>query len=76
MTSETTILSEHIARAEGGHYVFQGPKYPKRFRQILGNSSWNERILFYEEWLNRGCIGAIIIAVLYFFPMAITVLMK
>ena len=37
-------------------------------------SDWDEVILAQEEWINRMCIGVIIVAALYFVPPVLTIL--
>ena len=76
MTTEGTTFSEHIRGVKATHNTFTRAEFLKRLRRIIEYSDWDERILSYEKWLNRGCIGVIIVSALYFFPVVIKVLLK
>jgi len=76
MTTEATTFSERIRSEKAAHNTFTRPGFLRRFRHIIEHSDWDERILAYEKWLNRGCIGVIIVAALYFSPVVIKVLLK
>ena len=76
MTAETTTFSKCIRNAEAARNTFASPGSLKLFRQITGHSDWNEMILVYEKWLKKRCICVIIVAALYFFPVAIKALPK
>lgn len=76
MATETPILSGYSRGADAVHPVFTRSQLPTRFCPIMKNSREKEKVLFYEEWLNRVCIGVMIVAVLYFVPAAIQALQK
>jgi hypothetical protein len=76
MTAETTTFSKCIRNVEEKRNSFASPESLMLFRQITGHSDWNEMILAYEKQLKKGCICVIIVAALYFFPIAIKALLK
>jgi len=76
MTTEATTFLEHGKSAKGAHNTNTRLGFLKRFRRIIERSDWDETILAYEKWLIRGCISVIIVAALYFFPIAIKVSLK
>ena len=68
MTTETTTFSRHMQGEDAGYKIFSRPKFLSRFRRFIEHSDWDEVILAQEEWIDRFCIGVIIVASLYFIP--------
>jgi hypothetical protein len=76
MTTEATTFSRPIKSQEAPYKTFTKPKpnYQQRVRSIIEQSDWDEVILVQEEWINKLCIGVIIVASLYFIPYALATL--
>jgi hypothetical protein len=53
---------------EARYKIFPKPAFLCRFRRFIVHSDWDEVILAQEEWIDRLCIGIIIVASLYFIP--------
>ncbi len=69
MTTMATTFSRHIRRPEAVYQTFSRPSYMKRFRYFIEHSDWDDKILRYEQWANRICVGVIIASVFYFVPV-------
>ncbi len=74
MTTEAATFQRRIRRQAAWHKAFTRPNYLRRFRYFVEKSDWDEVILAQEEWINRMCIGVIIVAALYFVPPVLTIL--
>jgi hypothetical protein len=74
MTTEASTYQRHIRRQGAWHKTFTRPSYLRRFRYFVESSDWDDVILAQEEWINRMCIGIIIVAALYFIPPVLTIL--
>ena len=75
MTTEAATFQRRIRRQQGAwHKTFTRPNYLRQFRYFIEKSDWDEVILAQEEWINRMCIGVIIVAALYFIPPVFTIL--
>jgi hypothetical protein len=68
MTTEATTFSRHMQRQDAACKTVTKPNFLRRFRYFIEHSDWNEVILAHEEWLDKPCIGVIIVASLYFIP--------
>ncbi len=74
MTAEAATYHRRIERQDAWHKAFTKPSYLRRFRYFVEKSDWDDVILAQEEWINRICIGVIIVAALYFIPPVLTIL--
>jgi hypothetical protein len=75
MTTDAVTYQRRIEEKQGAwHKAFARTSYLKRFRYFVEKSDWDDVILAQEEWINRMCIGVIIIAALYFIPPVLTIL--
>jgi hypothetical protein len=74
MTTEATTFSKHIQGQDAGCKTFTKPNSLRRFRYFIEHSDWSEVILAQEEWIDKLCIGAIIVASLYFIPPVLVML--
>jgi hypothetical protein len=75
MTTEAATFQRRIRRSQGvWHNAFIRPNYLRRFRYFIEKSDWDDVILAQEEWIDRMCIGVIIVAALYFIPPVLTIL--
>lgn len=66
MTTEAMTFSRHIREQDAGYKTFTKPNSLRRFRYFIEQSDWDEEILAQEEWIDKMCIGVIIIASLFF----------
>jgi hypothetical protein len=76
MHTEATTYSGYIKGPEIAHKALKRSGYLMKFRIYIEHSDWEERIHAQEEWLNKGCIGVIIVAALYFLPAMIKIFLK
>jgi hypothetical protein len=75
MSTEAATFQRRIRSRQGAwHRAFIRPNYLRRFRLFGERSDWDEAILAQEEWIERMCIGVIIVAALYFIPPVLTIL--
>jgi len=58
------------------HRIYFRPSLRKRFCRFIETSAWDERLLSQEKWINRICLGYIIVSVLYFSPILILSVLK
>lgn len=65
MTTEAITFLRHKQLQETGYKTFTKPNYLRRFRHFIEHSDWDEEILAQEEWIDKMCIGVIIVASLY-----------
>jgi hypothetical protein len=68
MTTEATTFAKHIQGQNTGYKTFAKPNPLRRFRYFIEHSNWSEVMLAQEEWIDKLCIGAIIVASIYFIP--------
>jgi hypothetical protein len=64
MTTEATF-QECIHKQEAWHKTFTRSNDLQRFRYFIEESDWDE-ILAKKAWINRMCIGIMIVALFYF----------
>ncbi len=74
MTTEATTFSGHIGSQEAGYKTFAKPGSVRRFRYFIEHSDWDEVILAQDEWIDKLCIGIIIVASVYFIPPVLVML--
>jgi hypothetical protein len=58
----------------GSRGVMSKPNPLKKFRRFIEHSNWDEELLKYEKWVNASCMAVIAISVVFFFPVALSVL--
>jgi hypothetical protein len=58
----------------GSRGVTSKPNPLKKFRRFIEHSNWDEELLKYEKWVNASCMAVIAISVVFFFPVALSVL--
>jgi hypothetical protein len=74
MTTEATTFSGEMPGREAGHKTFTKPNSLRRFRHFIEYSDWDEVMLAQDEWIDKLCIGVIIVASLYFIPPVLVML--
>jgi hypothetical protein len=74
MTTEATTFSRHIRGEAAGYKTFTKPNFLRRFRYFIEHSDWDEVMLAQEEWIDKLCIGVIIVASFYFIPPVLVML--
>jgi hypothetical protein len=75
MTTEAPTFSGHIREQDGGGKTFTKPNLLRRFRNFIEYSDWDEVILVQEEWIDKLCIGIVIVASLFFAPSVLIMLL-
>jgi hypothetical protein len=65
MTTEAITFSRRIRKLDARYKTFTKPRYLHRFRYFIEHSDWDEEILAQEEWIEKMCIGVIIVASLF-----------
>jgi hypothetical protein len=68
MTTDATAFSRHYRGPCGEYKTFATPNYQQRFSYFIENLDWDEAIRAQEDWVNKMCLGVIIIASIYFIP--------
>ena len=74
MTTEATTFSRHMRGEDAGYKTFTKPNTLQRFRHFIEYSGWDEVIFAQEGWIDKLCIGVIIVASLYFIPPVLVML--
>ncbi len=74
MTTEATTFSAHIRKQDTGYRTFTKRNSLRRLRYFVEHSDWDEVIIAQEEWIDKICIGVIIVASLYFIPPLLAML--
>jgi hypothetical protein len=74
VNAETTLFP--IQREEEPCPVFAKPGFLPRFCHFIEHADWEKIILSREKHLDRGCIGVLIVAALYFLPVLMTALSR
>lgn len=74
MATDAVTYERRLRRQDAWHKTFSRPSALRRLRHFVEASDWDELILAQEEWINRMCIGVIIVAALYFVPPVLTIL--
>ena len=66
MTTEAITFSRHKRLLQNTKYkTFAKPNALRRFRYFIEHSDWDEEILAQDIWIDKMCIGVIIVATLY-----------
>lgn len=74
MTSDATIFSRQIQGQGARHETFTKSNCMWRFRHFIEHSDWENVMFTHELWIDRLCIGVMIVAALYFIPIALVIL--
>jgi hypothetical protein len=74
MTTEATTFSGEIQGREAGYKTFTRSSSLRRFRHFIEHSDWDEVMVAQDEWIDKLCIGVIIVASLYFIPPVLVML--
>lgn len=74
MTTEATTFSGALQGREAGCKTFAKPDPLRRFRHFIEHSDWDEVMLAQDEWIDKLCIGVLIVASLYFIPPVLVML--
>ena len=74
MTIEATTFSTQIRGQDARYKAFTKPNSLQRFRYFIEHSDWDEVMLDQEEWIDKMCIGVIIVTSLYFIPTVLVML--
>ena len=52
------------------------PRVLKRFQHFITLTDWDEDLLRREKWIDRICLGLLVLSVLYFVPVLLSTLLK
>lgn len=74
MASDAVIYNRRLRKQAALRNAFSRPHYLRRVRHVIERTDWEELILAQEEWVDRMCIGVIVVAALYFVPPVLTIL--
>ncbi len=75
MATEAITFSRHERLLQdAGYKTFTRPSALRRFRYFIEHSDWDEEILAQDEWIDRMCIGVIIVASLYLVVPVLTMM--
>ncbi|MHB8909257.1 MAG: hypothetical protein ACYDAA_10315 [Syntrophales bacterium] len=74
MTTEATTFSGRIEGRKAGYKTFTKPNFLRRFSHFVEHSDWDEVMLAQDEWIDKVCMGIIIVASLYFIPPVLVML--
>lgn len=74
MTGETETFQRRMKKHGPWHKGFTRSNDLQRFRYFIEESDWDDVIFAQEEWINRMCIGVMIVAALYFTPPILVML--
>lgn len=74
MTTDAATYQRRLQKQGAWHKAFAKPGYLRQFRYFVEHSDWDDVMLAQEEWINRLCIGVIIVSALYFMPPVLTIL--
>jgi hypothetical protein len=58
----------------GSRGVMSKPNPLKKFRCFIEHSNWDEDLLKYEKWIDASCMAVIAMSVVFFLPVALSVL--
>ena len=76
MTTEAVTFSRHIRKLDAGYKTFAKPNYLRRVRYAIEHSDWDEEILYQEEWIEKMCMGVIVIASLFISSVLIMLFLR
>ena len=76
MTTLAAVFSRHIKRSKASYRTLPHPGYLERFRHFIENSDWDAKILGYEKWIDRVCLGIIGASFVYFIPVMVKILFR
>jgi hypothetical protein len=74
MTSETTTFTGEIGKRQERQRIFPRLDTLKRFRRYIEKGDWNDAMSAHDEWIDKLCIGVMIVATLYFTPPVVVML--
>ena len=76
MTTEAITFSRHIREQDTRYKTSTKPNSLRRFRYFIEHSDWDEEILAQEEWIDKMCIGVIIVASLFIAPVLVMLFLR
>ena len=74
MTSEAVIFQRSIRKQGSWKKAISRPNYLQRFHYFIEESHWDDMISTRNVWINRICIGVILIGAFYFITPVLTIL--
>ncbi len=74
MTTDATTFSGQIEGQKAGYKTVTRPYFLRRFRYFIEKSDWDEVLYAQEEWIDKLCLGVIIVSALYFIPPVLVLL--
>jgi hypothetical protein len=52
------------------------PSVLERFRHFITSTDWDSDLLHREKWIDRICLGLVVLSALYFVPVLVSSLLK
>jgi hypothetical protein len=76
MTTEAITFSRHIREQDSRYKTFTKPNSLRRFRYAIEHSDWDDEIIAQDEWIEKICIGVMIVASLFIAPVLIMMFLR
>ena len=76
MTTEAITFSRPIREQNTGYKTFTKPSSRRRFRYFSEHSDWDEELMAQEEWIEKICIGVIIVSSLFIAHVMVTLFLR
>lgn len=76
MTTEAITFSRHIREQDTRYKTFTKPNPLRRFLYFIEHSDWDEEIIAQDEWIEKMCIGVMIVASLFIAPVLVLLFLK
>jgi hypothetical protein len=71
-----TATSIAIRQPRPAHYKITVPKgLLKRFQHFIESTDWEERYLC-NRWIDKMCLGGIVVSVIYFMPLLVSIVQE
>jgi hypothetical protein len=74
MNIEAITFSRRITGQGAGQQAFAKSNYQNRLHGFIEHTDWDEVMIAQDGWIDKLCIGVIIVASLYFIPPALVVI--
>lgn len=70
MRATATTFPTYVRQSSTpAHRTFPRQTLRSRFRYLIEATDWDETLLAQEKWINRICVGIVILSALYFAPI-------
>lgn len=77
MQTEAKVIPITARHHEMGTCVkIMRPRIRERVRHFITSTNWDEDLLHRGRWIDRICLGVVILSALYFVPVLVSTLFK